>query len=139
MTLSTTNNVGSGVTTATLHVNGTITASGGITNMGWTQVNYYGSNGYLSFPGPGGSVYYILSGTVRSSDTSYFYVYPPVPCYLTGYVVYGINTPSQPQAEAPLAAGYPTSTKFIYASFNLGGAQVGNSTTIIYYTVYCRT
>ena len=123
----------------TTTIGGPLTALGGITNMGWTQVNYFGSNGYLSLPGPGGSVYYILSGTVRSSDTSYFYVYPPVPCYLTGYVVYGINTPSQPQAEAPLAAGYPTSTKIGAVSFNLGGAPVGNSTTIIHYTVYCRT
>jgi hypothetical protein len=127
------------VNTLSVEANGAITATGGITNMGWTQVNYFGSNGYLSFPGPGGIVYYILSGTVTSSDTSYFYVYSPVPCFFTGYVVYGINTPSQPQAQAPTAAGYPTSIKIGGVSFNLGGSTVGNYTTMIHYTVYCRT
>jgi hypothetical protein len=131
---------GNGTNTATIGTGSIpLYVPGGIANMAWTQVNNAGNNGYFSYPGPNGKIYYILTGTVRSTDTSFFYIYAPVAIYFTGYIVYGGYNSAQPQAQNPSAGGYPTATKRTEVSFNWNGSPVGNEAYYIQYTIFGNT
>jgi hypothetical protein len=125
---------------STLHVEGSITTTGGITNLGYTPLSntdYLINWGFFSFPS-NSSTYFILSGTGKSSDTSYVYVTFPEACspmIITGYNLYGGYNATMPGVhEVYYVSG--NSGPATGVSFNWGGSELGNDTNYIQFTIY---
>ena len=119
---------------------GGITTTGGITNLGYTPLSntdYLINWGFFSFPS-NSSTYFILSGTGKSSDTSYVYVYFPEACspmIITGYNLYGGYNATMPGVhEVYYVSG--SSGPATGVAFNWGGSQLGNDTNYIQFTIY---
>jgi hypothetical protein len=119
---------------------GPITASGGITNMGYTSLpstSFIINWGYTSYP-INGSVFYTITGIGKSSDSSFVYVTIPDACSpltIQGFNLYAGYSASQPQVQAiNYVSGPPGPASGV--SFNLGGNPLLNNTSYIQFTIY---
>ena len=115
-------------------------STGGITNLGYTPLlntDFLINWGFFSFPS-NGSTYFILSGTGKSSDTSYVYVTFPEACspmIITGYNLYGGYNATLPGVhEVYYVSG--NSGPATGVAFNWGGSPLGNDTNYIQFTIY---
>jgi hypothetical protein len=119
---------------------GPITATGGITNMGYTSLpstSFIINWGYTSYP-INGSVFYTITGIGKSSDSSFVYVTIPDACSpltIQGFNLYAGYSASQPQVQAiNYVSGPPGPASGV--SFNLGGNPLLNNTSYIQFTIY---
>jgi len=104
----------------------------------WIQYNQsIGYGGLITIPGGA----YIFTGTVNSTDTSYFYVNLPIGITVVSAFASIMNTPSNPII---VYLHYPTSFPYLVpqygqVAFAINNTTIGNLTTMITYTIYAHS